>query len=52
MGPLSGIWYGFLLVTGHDVGLYSAVVGAVLLSCFAATVRIAVARRPEQYRAR
>ncbi|MEA2483089.1 MAG: hypothetical protein QOC55_1036, partial [Thermoleophilaceae bacterium] len=52
MGPVSGIWYGFLLVTGHDVGLYSAVVGAVLLSCFAATVRIAVARRPEQYRAR
>lgn len=46
LGPLSGLWYGFLLVTGHHVGLYSAVLGAVLLTCFAAAVRITLARRP------
>ena len=47
LGPLSGLWYGFLLLTGHHVGLYSALLGAVLLACFAAAVRIALARRPE-----
>jgi hypothetical protein len=46
LGPLSGLWYGFLLVTGHHVGLYSVLVGSVLLVCFAAAVRIAAARRP------
>jgi hypothetical protein len=46
LGPLSGLWYGFLLVTGHQVGLYTAVVGAVLLTCLAAAIRIAVARKP------
>jgi hypothetical protein len=45
LGPLSGLWYGFLLVTGHHVGLYSTVLGAVLLTCFAAAVRITLARR-------
>jgi hypothetical protein len=48
LGPLSGLWYGFLLVTGHHVGLYTAILGAVLLACFAAAVRIASARRPER----
>jgi hypothetical protein len=48
LGPLAGLWYGFLLITGHQVGLYSALVGALLLSCFAAAVRIALARRPER----
>jgi hypothetical protein len=48
LGPLSGLWYGFLLVTGHHVGLYTAILGAVLLACFAAAVRIAAARRPER----
>jgi hypothetical protein len=48
LGPVSGLWYGFLLVTGHDVGLYTTVVGAVLLTCFAAAVRIAAARKPER----
>src|SRR3954447_19797321 len=51
LGPLGGLWYGFLLVTGHHVGLYTAVVGAVVLTCFAAAVRIAAARkrpRPER----
>ena len=46
LGPLAGIWYGFLLVTGHHVGLYTVLVGALLLACFAAALRIAVARRP------
>jgi hypothetical protein len=47
LGPASGLWYGFLLVTGHDVGLYTTLVGALLLSCFAVAVRIALARRAE-----
>jgi hypothetical protein len=46
LGPLSGLWYGFLLVTGHQVGLYTVLVGAVLLVCFASAIRIAAARRP------
>lgn len=48
LGPVSGLWYGFLIVTGHHVGLYSALLGALLLACFAAAVRIALARRPEE----
>jgi hypothetical protein len=46
LGPISGLWYGFLLVTGHHVGLYTTLLGALLLACLAAAVRIAVARRP------
>jgi hypothetical protein len=46
LGPLSGLWYGFRLVTGHHVGLYSAVLGALLLVCFASALRIAAAREP------
>ena len=49
IGPFAGLWYGFLLVTGHQVGLYTAVVGALLAACFAAAFRIAVARQPERY---
>ena len=48
LGPLSGLWYGFLLVTGHHVCLYTTLVGALLLTCFAAAVRIAAARKPER----
>lgn len=48
LGPLSAPWYGFLLVTGHHVGLYTTLVGALLLTCFAAAVRIAAARRPPE----
>ena len=48
LGPLSELWYGFLLVTGHHVGLYTTVVGALLLTCFAAALRIAAARKPER----
>jgi hypothetical protein len=46
LGILTGLWYGFLLVTGHDVGLYTTLLGAVLLTCLATAVRIALARRP------
>jgi hypothetical protein len=46
LGPLSGLWYGFLLVTGHHVGLYTTLLGALLLTCMAAALRIAAARRP------
>jgi hypothetical protein len=48
LGPVSGLWYGFLLVTGHHVGLYTTLVGALLLTCLAAAVRIALARKPER----
>ncbi|HEX6714860.1 MAG TPA: hypothetical protein VF066_15825 [Thermoleophilaceae bacterium] len=48
LGPVSGLWYGFLLVTGHHVGVYTAVVGALFLACFAAALRIAASRRPER----
>jgi hypothetical protein len=48
LGPVSGLWYGFLLVTGHHVGLYTTLVGAVLSTCFAAALRIAVARKPQR----
>ncbi|MEA2423908.1 MAG: hypothetical protein QOH13_318 [Thermoleophilaceae bacterium] len=47
LGPLAGLWYGFVLITGHDVGLYTALVGAVALACFGAAIRIALARRAE-----
>jgi hypothetical protein len=46
LGPPGALWYGFLLVTGHDIGLYTALVGAALLTCLAAAVRITLARRP------
>jgi hypothetical protein len=45
---VSSLWYGLLLVTGHHVGLYTTVVGALFFSCFAAAVRIAAARKPER----
>jgi hypothetical protein len=51
LGPLAGLWYGFLLITGHHVGLYTVVVGSVLLACAAAALRIALARRREPPRA-
>jgi hypothetical protein len=45
LGPLSGLWYGFLLVTGHHVGLYTVVLAALLLTCLATAFRIALARQ-------
>jgi hypothetical protein len=47
VGPLTGAWYAFLLVTGHQIGLYTAVVGALLAACLGAALRIALARRRE-----
>jgi hypothetical protein len=48
LDPLGAVWYGFLLVTGHQVGLYTALVLALLAACFAAALRIALARRAER----
>lgn len=44
LGPLEGAWYLFLLVTGHHVGLGSALLGCVALGTLASVVAIAVAR--------
>jgi hypothetical protein len=46
LGPFSGLWYGYLLVTGHQVGVYTALVTALLAVCFVATLRIVLAREP------
>ena len=40
MGPLEGAWYLFLLVTGHHVGLISALLGCVALGVLASVVAI------------
>jgi malonyl CoA-acyl carrier protein transacylase len=45
LGPLGGAWYAFLLVTGHQIGLYTALVLALLAACFVAALRIVLARR-------
>jgi hypothetical protein len=50
LGPLGGLWYGFLLITGHHVGLYTVLVSSVLLSCAAAALHIALVRRRERPR--
>ena len=49
MGPLDGAWYLFLLVTGHHVGLASALLGCVALGLLASVAGIVVAhaRRSE-----
>ena len=46
-GSFGGAWYGFLLVTGHQIGLYTALVAALLVACFVAALRIALARTIE-----
>jgi hypothetical protein len=43
MGPLQGCWYLFLLVTGHQVGLISALLGCVALGVFGSVAAIALA---------
>jgi hypothetical protein len=45
LDPLEALWYGFLLVTGGQVDLLSAIVGCVLLGCLIAVVEVLVARR-------
>ena len=54
LGPLEGSWYLFLLVTGHHVGLASALLGCVALGLLASVVAIALAhaRRGEGTEAR
>lgn len=43
MGPLDGGWYLFLLVTGHHVGLASALLGCVALGLLASVIAIVLA---------
>lgn len=45
LGPLEALWYLFLLVTGGQVDLLSAILGCVLLGSLAAVVEVVVARR-------
>jgi hypothetical protein len=47
MNPLEGAWYLLMLLTGHAVGLATAVVGCVLLGALGAVVELAV-RLPER----
>jgi hypothetical protein len=43
LDPVQGAWYLFLLVTGHEVGLATALLGCVLLGGFASILAILVA---------
>jgi hypothetical protein len=45
--PLSGAWYLVLLVTGHSLGLITALIGCVLLGVLASVVSISRATREE-----
>jgi hypothetical protein len=47
MDPLHGAWYLLLLVTGHSIGLITALIGCVLLGVLASVVAI-VRARPDQ----
>jgi hypothetical protein len=46
LDPLQGAWYLFLLITGHEVGLATALLGCVLLGGFASVLAILAATRP------
>ena len=48
LGPLEGLWYGFLLVTGHQVGLASSLLAALLLGALSGVVAVAAARGPRE----
>lgn len=43
LGPIEGAWYLFLLVTGHHVGLISALLGCVALGLLGSVVAIVAA---------
>ncbi|MEA2419426.1 MAG: hypothetical protein QOE60_1632, partial [Thermoleophilaceae bacterium] len=45
LDPLSGAWYLLLLVTGHSVGLLTALVGCVMLGALCAAIEL-VCRSP------
>jgi hypothetical protein len=47
LDPLSGAWYLLLLVTGHSVGLLTALVGCVMLGALCASVEL-VYRSPAE----
>ncbi len=47
LDPLSAAWYLFLLVTGHSVGLVTALLGCVLLGAFFSTVAVVRAEHDE-----
>ncbi|MBA3261648.1 MAG: hypothetical protein H0T69_04080 [Thermoleophilaceae bacterium] len=47
MDPLSGAWYLLLLVTGHSVGLVTALVGCVMLGALCASIEL-VYRSPAE----
>jgi hypothetical protein len=40
MDPLSGTWYLVMLVTGHSVGLLTALVGCVMLGALCAATEL------------
>jgi hypothetical protein len=44
LGPLDGLWYGFLLVTGHQIGLATALLGIGLLGVLGAVAAVASVR--------
>ena len=48
MDPLTGAWYLLLLVTGHAVGLITALVGCLMLGLFASAVAISRAQPEEE----
>jgi hypothetical protein len=47
MDPLSGAWYLLMLVTGHTVGLLTALVGCVMLGALGAAAEL-VYRSPAE----
>ena len=40
LDPIEGVWYVFLLVTGHSVGFGAALIGCLLLGCACGAVEI------------
>jgi hypothetical protein len=44
LGPLDTAWYVFLLVTGAQVGIPTALLGCVVLGLFGSVLAIAIAR--------
>ena len=44
LDPFEGAWYLFLLVTGHHVGFFTALLGCLLLGLFGSTLAIVLAR--------
>ena len=50
LGPLDALWYGFLLVTGHQIGLATTLLGIGLLGVLGAVTAVASARVPARPR--